>query len=197
MKREKLVRDVKMEALARMEAAARTEEDFNAVVAQWDHLDENRERKERAHEIGRREEMYYIGYTDGAVIPPPMQHPYWRELMRGDFISYIYDNAEEMWQVVADWQIGYLVKSLTAKQKEVLFLSAVRLCTSAQIACYQGKTGRAIRKLLAVAFEYIRSNLADRIRSRIRDELPVTKEKRDFLKWYEKQKAALDNDKNG
>jgi len=176
-----------------MEAVARTEEDFNAVVAQWDHLDENRERKERAHEIGRREEMYYIGYRDGAVVPLPIQHPYWRELMRGDFISYIYDNAEEIWQVLADWQIGSLVKSLTAKQKEVLFLSVVRLCTSAQIACYQDKTDRAIRKLLAAALEYIRSYLAERIRWRIKEDLPVTKEKRDFLDWYEKQKAALDS----
>ena len=38
------------EALTRMEDAAQTAEDFEAVIKQWDHLDENRERQERGHE---------------------------------------------------------------------------------------------------------------------------------------------------
>ena len=36
-------------------------------------------------------------YDDGAIIPPPLRVEYWRELMRGDFISTIYDNAAEIW----------------------------------------------------------------------------------------------------
>lgn len=51
MGRKQLVRETKAAALARMEDAARTEDDFNAVMAQWNHLDENRERKERYHEM--------------------------------------------------------------------------------------------------------------------------------------------------
>ena len=35
------------------EDAARSVSDFEEVVKQWDHLDDNRERKERYHEIGR------------------------------------------------------------------------------------------------------------------------------------------------
>jgi len=53
MGRKLLVREAKAAALARMEDAARTENDFKAVVKQWNHLDENRERRERYHEIGR------------------------------------------------------------------------------------------------------------------------------------------------
>ena len=102
MKRDQLVRDVKQAALVRMEDAARTEEDFQAVVAQWDHLDANRERRERNHEIGRpNEEMLHwdrVNENDekgrlrgsfGAVIPLPLQHPWWRQLIRGDFIDAI------------------------------------------------------------------------------------------------------------
>ncbi len=51
--RKQLKRDVEAEALKRLEDAARTVEDFNNVVAWWDRLDANRERKERYHEISR------------------------------------------------------------------------------------------------------------------------------------------------
>ena len=59
--RKQLVRDVKRAALARMESAARTAEDFQAVIEQWDNLDQNRERKERFHEIGRDESRRSFG----------------------------------------------------------------------------------------------------------------------------------------
>ena len=87
------------------------------------------------------------------VIPRPLEHQYWRQLMRGDFIDTIYDNALEMWQLIEDWDIATLVKILTDKQKEVLFLRVVRLCTAAQIACCHDKTDRTVRKLLAAALD--------------------------------------------
>lgn len=96
MEHERLVRDVRREALARVEDAARTAEDFEAVVKQWDKLDENRERKERAHEMGRDDKTLDLGYTDRLIFPIPILHPAWRLAIRGDFIDMIYDNPEEM-----------------------------------------------------------------------------------------------------
>lgn len=201
LKREQLVRDAKRAALTRMEDAARTADDFNAVIKQWNHLDENRERKERNHEMQRDEKTLDVGYTDGMVFPVPVSHPSWREAIKGDFLSMIYDNALEMWQLVEDWDIAALVKNLTDKQKEVLFLSAVRLCTSAQIACYHNKTDRAVRKLLAAALDSIRDKLAPLIREQIESECPqMTLAKREFLARYEnelkvhsKKNAAIDS----
>lgn len=46
----RLKREIKAEALRRLEEAARTEADFQAVINQWDKLDQNRERRERDHE---------------------------------------------------------------------------------------------------------------------------------------------------
>jgi hypothetical protein len=80
--------------------------------------------------------------------------------MRGDFISAIYDNTDEIWQIIGDWRIGVHIKNLPAKQREVLFLKAVRLCTAEQIACYTDKTARGVRKLLAAALERIRNRLS-------------------------------------
>jgi len=210
MGRKQLVRDTKREALARMEDAARTVDDFEAVEAQWDKLDENRERKERYHEVGRSDEELLhwdrINENDekgkmkeglDTVVPRPLDHPWWRQLMRGDFIDTIYDTAVEMWQLIGDRDIAFLVKTLTDRQKAVLFSRAVRLCTAAQIACCHDKTDRAVRKLLAAALDSIWNRLASLIREQIEAEFSkMTLAKREFLVWYDKEKA-LDSGKSG
>ena len=87
-------------------------------------------------------------------------------------------------------------KALTAKQKEVLFLSAVRGCTPQQIACYKEQTDRAIRKLLTVALANLRDKLAPIIRKQIDEQASdMTAAKRQFLKSYENEKIALDKSK--
>ena len=212
MSRKQLVRDVKRVALARMEDAARTEEDFKAVVEQWNHLDDNRERRERYHEIGRStEEMLHWDKTSendekgkmkggvDTVIPSPLEHPWWRQLIRGDFLDTIYDNDVEMWQLVGDGDVAYMLKKLTNKQRNVLFLSVVRLCTVAQIACYYDKTERAVRKLRAASLDSIRSKLVLIIAEQIETASSrMTYAKRNFFTWYIKDnplptKAVAEN----
>ena len=193
MERKELVRDIKRAALARMEATARTVEDFQAVIEQWDHLDVNRERREDDHEKKCNEETIRLGYSDGMIFPIPVRHPSWHKVINGDFLDMIYDNAGDMWRLVEDQDIAALIKGLSKKQKEVLFLSAVRLCTPQQIACYLDKTDRAIRKLLATTIDGIRDKLASIIREQIAAQAPdMTLEKRRFLEWYDKEKSALD-----
>ena len=207
MGRKQLVRDVRRAALARMENAARTEKDFEKVIAQWDHLDGNRERREQDHEIGRPdEEMLHWDRRDAndvrgrmktelnGVVPRPLESMWWRQHMRGDFFDTIYDRAFDMWLLLEDWEIALLVNGLTRKQKEVLFLRAVRHCTAAQIACYHDKTDRAIRKVLAAALDSLRDKLATLIRERIEEQSPqITFAQREFLKRHDKDKNGLDS----
>jgi hypothetical protein len=188
----KITKRGRFEALRRYENAARSVEDFQGLSEMYDKLDANRERKERYWEKANFENLYILTdelkYNGGDIIPVPLNHPYWRELMRGNFISCIFDNAEEIWQIIGDWQIAFLVKKLTAKQKEVLFLRAVKFCTAEQIAHYTDKTDRAVRKLLEYALENIRSELAEKISVQIENGLSVTFAKRQFLEWYEQKK---------
>jgi hypothetical protein len=163
--------------------------------ADSDETDDDDTNNEGTHEekqkkrYQKKESSKNYSYTDGAVIPSPIRHPYWRELMRGDFISYIFDNALEVWQIFDDWQMGILYRDkLTAKQKESLFLSAVRLATTEQIAYYTEKSDRAVRKLIAAALENIRKPLAAMIQKQLDDELPVAPGRRSFLEWYERQR---------
>ena len=198
MAKELLKREIKRIALTRMEDSARTVEDFQAVTEQWDHLDENRERRERDHEEKRNEETIRLGYSDGWIIPIPFIHPAWRGAINGDFIDMIYDNAKEVWQLVEDGDISGQLKTFTEKQKVVVFLSAVRHCTPQQIACYQDKTDRAIRKLLTAAIDGMRDKLAPIIREQIKMMSPdMTIKKRKFLEWYENENTALDKSEDG
>jgi len=111
--------------------------------------------------------------------------------MRGDFIDIIYDNPTEMWQFIEDWDISSIIKDLKRKQKEVLYLRAVRQYTAVQIADSQNKTDRAVRKLLAATLDSIRVKLAPLIRKQIEAKYPqMTLAKREFIAWYEKESAA-------
>ena len=192
------MRDVKRAAFARMENAARTVEDFQAIIEQWDALDENRERRERAYEVVREENipLEFGRKKDGLIFPAPFVYPAEREALMGDFIDMIYDNADEMWQLVEDWDVFMELENLTPKQKEVLFLTAVRMCTPQQIACYKDQTDRAVRKLLASTLDRMRGYLAPVIRWQIQTGQPeVTFAKRQFLEWYENQNCDFDSEK--
>ena len=204
MASKKLLRDLRREALTRMEEAAKTVADFNVVTDEWDLLDRNRERRERLYEVQRPEELLITNYTDdsetdgqltdnalnlkysgGMIFPTPYSHLAWREARHGDFLSMIFDSADEMWQLIEDWDIALPVKNLSHKQANVLFLTAVRQCSPQHIACYYDKTDRAVRKLLTATLESVRSKLAPRIREQIKIGCPqLTLRKRIFISWY-------------
>ena len=51
--RRRLKREIQAEALNRLETAARTDDEYAAVMKWWDRLDRNRERRERSYEVLR------------------------------------------------------------------------------------------------------------------------------------------------
>jgi len=109
MEREKLKRDLVREAITRMEDAARTVEDFQKVIKAWNHLDENRERRERDHEVGRSEiPLEWGAKEDGLVFPRPIAHVYWRQILRGEFLDAIFDCLYELHELVEDEDISNL-----------------------------------------------------------------------------------------
>ena len=205
-----LQRELKQIALTRLEDAARTIDDFKVVTKHWNTNDKSRMRKERRHEIGRpNEEMLHwdkagasdekgrLRSTFGVIIPPPLVHPHWRQLIKGDFLDTIYDNAGDMWQLVEDEDIADQLKALTDKQKDVVFLRAVRQCTAEQVACYRDKTDRAVRKLYVAALEKIRDKIAPIIQQQIAaNAYNATYAKRQFIEWYESEIKALGNPKS-
>ena len=111
--RKKLKRELEREALARLEASARTNDDFLNVTEWWDRLDDNRERRERYHEVGRDEVPLEWGASpEQIIIPNPLQHVYWKQILKGEFLDAIFDCPFEMHELVEDMDISNSIKEL-------------------------------------------------------------------------------------
>ena len=67
-----LKREIRAEALRRLEEAARSESDFLTVVDEWNKLDRNRERRERDHENLRGDVP-----LEFQAVPDPKIAPLW------------------------------------------------------------------------------------------------------------------------
>lgn len=108
-----LKRELRAIALKRLEDGARTVSDFEEVIKEWDLLDSNRERKERYHEIGRENIDSKKDVAPLAiVIPAPINHAYWRQLMKGDYIDIISNCPYEMHNSLSDEDYSKIIYEL-------------------------------------------------------------------------------------
>ena len=99
----RLKREIRAEAVRRLEEAARTEKDFQAVVEEWNKLDRNRERRERDHENLRGDvPLEYQAVPEPKLIPHWMNNPAYRQLMAGNFLDILFDCPYEMHNLTAD-----------------------------------------------------------------------------------------------
>ena len=93
----RLKRQIRAEALARLEDAARTEDDFRYVVSEWDRLDRNRERRERDHENLRGDvPLEYMAVPNPKMIPLYLNLPRYRQLASGNFLDIIFSCPYEL-----------------------------------------------------------------------------------------------------
>lgn len=146
----KLKRELQAEALARLEDAARTVSDFEKVVAWWDKLDANRERRERYHELSRSGDDLPLDYgaaKDGLFFPDTLNDVLEKQLRKGDFIDAIFYCPYDIHELVTEENLSDILLELSEDHKELLFLYAVRLFSSTRIAAIRGQTDRNIRKV--------------------------------------------------
>lgn len=119
---------------------------FEDVIKQWDHLDDNRERKERYHEIGRenidsRKDVAPLAI----VIPAPIDYSYWRQLMKGDFIDIIFNCPFEMHESLADKDYSKIIYKLKDEHKELLYFLYIRDYSTQKLAAMRNQSDRNIR----------------------------------------------------
>lgn len=179
----RLKREIRAEALRRLELAARTEAEFAYVVKQWDRLDRNRERREREHEVLRGDiPLEYQAVPDPKLFPRWMNDPAHRRLCSGYFLDVLFDCPYEMHELVTDEFISELIKSLSESQKEVLFFLGLRLYSTTRLAKMRGQTARNIRKVRATIQRKLQRKLYMYLSSK--DHLSLRE--RTFLMEYEK-----------
>ena len=169
--RTKLKRELRAEAMTRLEEAARTEKDFENVVACWDKLDANRERKERYHEpIQGDMAMEYELKYNGKLFPEWMCGANYTSVRQGRYLDVIFNCPYELGETT-----GHEYKSL-------LYFIVVRDWTPQTYAAALNQTDRNVRKKM--------TRLMNRIQKELYTELSgksnLSLSEKEFLAEYEK-----------
>ena len=185
--RKKLVREMKAEALDRMERSARSEADFNKITEMWDKLDANRERREREHEIflGDTPVDSVVEYSQATVIPRWRNDPTEQLLQSGNFLDYLFDCPYEMHDLLSREYMRKAVYSLKDDHKELLFFLYLRLYSPQRLALIRDQTDRNIRKVRDVALRKLRKRVyRDLDRLKKRGYPYFTQREREFLETF-------------
>ena len=144
----RLKREIRAEALRRLEEAARTESDFLTVVDEWNKLDRNRERRERDHENLRGDvPLEFQAVPEPRIAPLWMNLPRFRQLCQGNFLDIIFSCPYELHELTANRFLSKLFFTLSDEQKEVLYYLFVKQYSTARLAAIRGQSDRNIRKL--------------------------------------------------
>ena len=181
----RLKREMRAEAIRRLEEAARTEKDFRAVVEEWNKLDRNRERRERDHENLRGDvPLEYQAVPEPKLIPRWMNNPAYRQLLAGNFLDILFDCPYEMHYLSADPFISGMIENLSEEHKEVLYFLSLRLYSTTRLAAMRGQSDRNIRKLRKTIHKKLQRQMYDHLCSK--PENGLTLRERRFLEEYSK-----------
>ena len=182
--RKKLKRELRAEALARLEDAARTQKDFENVIAWWDKLDANRERRERYHELSRSGDDVPLEYgapIDGLFFPDSLNDVLEKQIRRGDFLDAIFYCPYDIHELVTEEYLSNILSELNEEHKELLFLCAVQLFSSTRIAKIRKQSDRNIRKVRGTMLKKIRKKLLAALMDKADKQQPMTLLEKDFL----------------
>ena len=181
----RLKREMRAEAIRRLEEAARTEKDFQAVVEEWNKLDRNRERRERDHENLRGDvPLEYQAVPEPKIVPRWLNNPAVRQLCSGNFLDILFDCPYEMHQLTANTFLSGIIEELSEEHKEILYFLSIRLYSTTQLAQLRGQSDRNIRKVRNTIRKRLQKKLYAHL-CRMQDEgKSLTLRERQFMEEY-------------
>lgn len=182
-----LHREARTLAIRRIEESARTESDFENVLYWWDKLDENRERRERDHEIGRSsvplewgaDELYLSDRNFSSL--PSYDMILRRLLLAGDFLDFIFDHSKTIHELVSDADLSKILKELKPHLKNMLYYLFLRDYSTTEYAESIGQSDRNIRGIRETALKKIRKLYGGILTYRKENSLPMTLDEKYFL----------------
>ncbi len=178
----RLARKTAEAARERFEKAARTPEDFQALVSVWDKYDRNRERREPYREVLRGDLSleYGMAYA-GGIVPRYYMDPAIRQLARGYFLDILFDCPYEMHELTADAILSEALRRLKEDHKEIFYFLAIRLYSAREVAAMRGQTDRNIRKVRTTILKRLRKPVYEYLKRNTR----LTPREREFIALYE------------
>ena len=192
--RKLLQREVKALALKRLEDSARTLKEYENLVAWYDKLDANRERREHYHELSRSDDDVPLDYgaiDDGLCFPDTLNDVLARQKRKGDFIDSIFYCPYDIHELVTDGDMSIILRELTEDNKFLLFLWALRQYSSTRIAQIRGQSDRNIRKVRNTMLKRIRKKLLAALNNKVQTKQPLTLLEKMFL---EENGVSIEND---
>ena len=180
----KLKRELRAEALARLEDSARTQREFENVIAWWDRLDANRERRERYHELSRSGDDVPLDYGASAnelFFPDTLNDVLEKQLRKGDFIDAVFYCPYDIHELVTEEYLSKILWELNEEHKELLFLCAVWRFSSIRIAKIRNQSDWNIRKVRGTMLKKIRKKLLPALLDKAEKQQPMTSLEKDFL----------------
>ena len=187
-----LHREARALAIRRIEESARTESDFKNVLYWWDKLDENRERRERDHEIGRSTVPLEWGTDELYLSHRPSYDMILRRFMlAGDFLDFIFDSPETIHELVTDIDLSEILKELKPHLKNMLYYLFLRDYSAAEYAESIGQSDRNIRGIRETALKKIRKLYGGILTYRKENSLPMTLDEKHFLENGVRKKKGI------
>ena len=183
--RKLLKRELRAQALKRLEDSARTLKDYENLVAWYDRLDANRQRKERYHELYRSGDDVPLDYgaAEGGLYFPDTLNDVLSKLERkGDFVDSIFYCPYDIHELVTDGDISNILRELSEDSKFLMFLWALRQYSSVRIAAIRGQSDRNIRKVRNTMLKKIRKKLLAALTEKVQIQQPLTLLDKDFLR---------------
>ena len=182
--RKLLKRELRAQALKRLEDSARTLKDYENLVAWYDRLDANRQRKERYHELYRSGDDVPLDYgasEDALCFPDTLNDVLTRQERKGNFIDSIFYCPYDIHELVTDADMSIILRELNEDHKFLLFLSALRQYSSTKIAAIRGQSDRNIRKVRNTMLKKIRKKLLAALTEKVQAQQPLTLLEKEFL----------------
>lgn len=183
--RKLLKRELRAQALKRLEDSARTLKDYENLVAWYDRLDANRQRRERYHELFRSGDDVPLDYgasEDALCFPDTLNDVLKRQERKGDFIDTIFYCPYDIHELVTDADMSVILRELNEDHKFLLFLSALRQYSSVKIAAIRGQSDRNIRKVRNTMLKKIRKKLLAALTEKAQAQQSLTLLEKEFLK---------------
>ena len=182
--RKLLKRELRAQALKRLEDSARTLKDYENLVAWYDRLDANRQRRERYHELFRSGDDVPLDYgasEDALCFPDTLNDVLIRQERKGNFIDSIFYCPYDIHELVTDADMSMILRELNEDHKFLLFLSALRQYSSTKIAAIRGQSDRNIRKVRNTMLKKIRKKLLAALTEKVQAQQPLTLLEKEFL----------------
>lgn len=190
--KKKLKREIRSESILRLEEAARTADEFKIVIKWWDRLDDNRERKERYHEVSRGDNvpLDYNAVEDGIHYPRNLNHFIWRQIQKGEFLDAIYNCPYEIHELITEPYLSNILEDLKIEHKELLYYIAIRQYGSSTIAKLKGQSDRNIRNVKNTILKKARKKICEYLTFNSKHSMTI--EEKLFMKI---QQNMIDNSK--